>query len=391
MIYHSKQVFVSLFLFVLFFVSLLFLDVGKVAAACTITCDVNSNCTYTCSETKCNNSATSYCYGDDMAYLTGKDCRNFELNLGQKTCPARYHCCDPGVPTPTPQYSCAQICGGNTYFCGPRGIEPTPPAGKRCITVTVHENDTNNCSGPDQNCKCSVCIAIPTATPTPTPGEKPRVSATPTPSHRPTSTPIPPSVLPTIPACSACTRKGQGDANCDAVINDADYTLWLADFSQSATGCKPTDFNSDSKVNLMDFEIWRNNRYVSTPTLPEAKPTITPMPNITSTPTEVPTSPPLPTSTPTPRPTPSNSVWVKCLGDYFKCTDFCSSKGQICTDSCAGFSGCSGTDIGYLQMDWDGNVDHKLKCSGTGNCSNSIIQNWHCSEDLPAFCCCGTP
>ena len=321
-----------------------------------------------------------------MAYNTGKDCRNFELNLGRKTCPTGYHCCDPGVPTPTPQYSCAQICGRNTYFCGPRGIEPTPPAGKTCITVSVHENDTNNCSGSNQNCKCSVCIAIPSATPTPTPSKPPLISATPLP---PTSTPIPVSVLPTVRACPACTRKGQGDANCDTVINDVDFALWLADFSQSAIGCKTTDFNSDSKVNLIDFEIWRNNRYVSTPTLPEAKPTITPIQEITSTPTAEPTIEPTvePTSSPTPTPTTSNHAWTRCMGGYHTCDAFCGSRGQTCTNSCVRFGGCNANfPMGYIQAE-AGNT-----CVDQGLCNQQIINSeQRCSWLFNANCCCGTP
>lgn len=144
----------------------------------------------------CNGTTTSYCYSDNLAYNTNQACRNGELDLGRKICPAGFHCCDPAVPTPTPQYSCKQICGGNSYFCGPRNMVATSSAGLKCTVVSVHENDTNNCSGSNINCKCSVCVSAPTPTPKLGPRATPTSKLIPTPTLkiitptlRPTATP----------------------------------------------------------------------------------------------------------------------------------------------------------------------------------------------------------
>jgi len=53
-------------------------------------------------------------------------------------------------------------------------------------------------------------------------------------------------------------KKSSGDANCDGAINESDYTIWKDEFI-SGSG-NSADFNSDSKVDLVDFEIWRRNK-----------------------------------------------------------------------------------------------------------------------------------
>jgi hypothetical protein len=65
-----------------------------------------------------------------------------------------------------------------------------------------------------------------------------------------------------------CPRKPEGDANCDQVINDADYDLWKTAFKSTGISDRSdylkSDFNNDSKVDLVDFEIWRQNRFKTT-------------------------------------------------------------------------------------------------------------------------------
>jgi len=75
----------------------------------------------------------------------------------------------------------------------------------------------------------------------------------------PTSTPV----LPTLTSVP-CTRKAQGDANCDGKVDGIDYSLWLN--NQCNPGANQTcanlkaDFNSDGKVNDDDYNLWFTNR-----------------------------------------------------------------------------------------------------------------------------------
>ena len=92
----------------------------------------------------------------------------------------------------------------------------------------------------------------------------PTVSPTPFPNISPTRTPTPVSatnpVAPTrTPTPSAgCSRKFQGDANCDGLIDLIDFEIWRREFTGTAT-TKNADYNVDGLVNLIDFEIWRRS------------------------------------------------------------------------------------------------------------------------------------
>lgn len=65
-------------------------------------------------------------------------------------------------------------------------------------------------------------------------------------------------------ACSTvvnpCPKRPQGDANCDQAIDDGDFTvirLKMRGGTYTAAN-HSADFNNDSRVNLVDYEIWRN-------------------------------------------------------------------------------------------------------------------------------------
>jgi hypothetical protein len=67
------------------------------------------------------------------------------------------------------------------------------------------------------------------------------VSPTPANSVTPTSTPI----------------SKQGDANGDRKVDEADYSIWLANFKKTFTGeTKDGDFNGDMTVDEVDYTIW---------------------------------------------------------------------------------------------------------------------------------------
>lgn len=120
--------------------------------------------------------------------------------------------------------------------------------------------------------------------------------------------------LQNIPITPACQKKTQGDANCDGEINEVDYDIWECEFlgdgeCNNLNTNLSASFDLDSKVDLIDFEIWRQNQSGSQPTntpspspSPNPNPTATPSLTPTHTPTPSPTPSPTPTETPTPGP-----------------------------------------------------------------------------------------
>lgn len=120
---------------------------------------------------------------------------------------------------------------------------------------------------------------------------------------------------PTPTSAPTCPLKSQGDANCDGVVNSADYDIWKIEFLTAPNAeivATLADFNNDHVVNLLDFNIWKT-KYITilptpTPTpainvsSPTPTPTNTPVIVVTPTPTRVPTPSPTPFPTPTPRP-----------------------------------------------------------------------------------------
>jgi hypothetical protein len=79
-----------------------------------------------------------------------------------------------------------------------------------------------------------------------------------------------------VSCCCADTcedLKTSGDANCDGNVNDSDYTIWKCEFlgggiCQNPSSQKTADFNLDTKVDLVDFEIWRSNDFFLAPPPP---------------------------------------------------------------------------------------------------------------------------
>ncbi|MCX6732731.1 MAG: dockerin type I repeat-containing protein [Candidatus Roizmanbacteria bacterium] len=72
------------------------------------------------------------------------------------------------------------------------------------------------------------------------------------------------------PTPKPCPLRIKGDANCDSVVNALDYDVFKSQLQTVGngplTGPNPlsssdfnaADFNGDKKVNVLDFEIWRN-------------------------------------------------------------------------------------------------------------------------------------
>jgi len=79
--------------------------------------------------------------------------------------------------------------------------------------------------------------------------------------------PITPLLSPTTtPALISCPvekpAKQMGNANCDSLIDNLDLNIWKSEFFNQPT-VKNADFNNDGKVDGIDFEYWRRNRWLS--------------------------------------------------------------------------------------------------------------------------------
>lgn len=139
-------------------------------------------------------------------------------------CPVGYRCYQPSSTCPRGTL-CTQVI--QAPYCVPTNCNPPCRVGSTCI-----EQAASNCP-PGAYCLIRVIdpICVPN-TPIPTPK-------------------------------NMCTLRPQGDANCDNVVNGADFDVYktfmlgkgYTDSTYSA------DFNTDGKVNMIDYEIWRNTFY----------------------------------------------------------------------------------------------------------------------------------
>lgn len=75
----------------------------------------------------------------------------------------------------------------------------------------------------------------------------------------PEYTPFPAPILTITPITTAACNTAIGDTNCDGKVDDEDFKNLVRSFLQSFD--KTADFNNDGKTNLLDFEIWRRNRF----------------------------------------------------------------------------------------------------------------------------------
>ncbi|MCX6730521.1 MAG: dockerin type I domain-containing protein [Candidatus Roizmanbacteria bacterium] len=76
--------------------------------------------------------------------------------------------------------------------------------------------------------------------------------------------PMPICITPT-PTPKPCPLRIKGDANCDQLINTSDFDVFKSQLQSVGNNAlidpnplSSADFNSDKKVSVLDFEIWRN-------------------------------------------------------------------------------------------------------------------------------------
>ena len=65
---------------------------------------------------------------------------------------------------------------------------------------------------------------------------------------------LPQEIISINPSPGLCTKRLQGDINCDGTVDQSDFTSWKQYFlNKNLSG----DINNDGKIDLIDFETWR--------------------------------------------------------------------------------------------------------------------------------------
>lgn len=208
-----------------------------------------------CKKYACLNAATNTCAGyfisDQEIACTLISCNG--VQCGTTTCPTEvgecYEKCDPTntpVPSPTPGIP---ACGTGLY-CWDRVYQQCNNGSSICLATTQGETYESCCCpsgqtkiGASPNAYCSGWTVT-----------------TPSPST------TPPAISITPP--SGCSKKSQGDANCDGIIDSADYRLWRKQFDLMVP---PTPMENNANflckegnsstyfIDMVDFEIWRRH------------------------------------------------------------------------------------------------------------------------------------
>jgi len=65
------------------------------------------------------------------------------------------------------------------------------------------------------------------------------------------------TACPTPTPGPSCPLKNRGDANCDGKINILDFNIWRDEFLRVANTTS-ADFNSDNSITILDFNVWRD-------------------------------------------------------------------------------------------------------------------------------------
>src|SRR3989344_157421 len=195
----------------------------------------------------------------------------------------------------TPQIFYYAYSAGTAYYHRPSGIYNSPPdAGPSTPVYTFAYDQVGNMTSDglvtytyDADNRLSQATYNISTTPTPTSAVSPTATPFPTPAGVP------------------------GDANGDGMVDNADYTIWLAHYNQrTINGSRDGDFNSNGIVDGVDYTIWRNNYGRGV--------TGTPIPTVAT------------TATPTPTPAGGVSI-VLNSATGLTCRQVCSNQGKSCT------------------------------------------------------------
>ena len=77
-----------------------------------------------------------------------------------------------------------------------------------------------------------------------------------------TPTKTPTGTNPTATTTPGCSKRTNGDANCDGAVNLSDFEIYRREFT-GITNTKTADFDGSGAVNIVDFEIFRRGYLAS--------------------------------------------------------------------------------------------------------------------------------
>lgn len=191
--------------------------------------------------------------GDTNGVVNGFDTR--QLTNGQHTLKAEIHYTDGTV-----QLYSISFTVNNQIQITPICVQPV-----ECLPWSTHVLCIPNIVPFGGWCPPVSVTMIPTPTCIPVPscvmpnndwsycgGNTPTLSAGQRYCVPPPSPPVPTNT----PTSSACPLKSSGDGNCDNKVDMIDFEIWRQEFIGQVT-TRDADFNSSSQTDLIDYETWR--------------------------------------------------------------------------------------------------------------------------------------
>ena len=205
-------------------------------------------------------------YAGGEAWYSGNFQSSADLSFRIKVCPYLPQSPTPTAtrtPTPLPTFTPTQF-PTPTATRTPTSLPTITPTRFPTVTPTRIPTPTPTVFWPSPT---------PTRTPTLFPTNTPTALPTPTWTPAPTNTPLPTSTPTATPTPDPCHYRYLGDANCDSLIDQADFDCWRDEYlnDQACAISNPAayqingryanfSYQEDDQVTLIDFEIWRKHR-----------------------------------------------------------------------------------------------------------------------------------
>ena len=166
-----------------------------------------------------------------------------------QACPVGKDCYQP--PSDCPPGKVCTLAIPRAY-CAPTVCSPACSAGYTC-------KNTNQCP---PGAYCAMALLSPVCVPNPVVCS-PACAAGQTCLSSPAQSPHCVGNTPVPTAAVLCSKRPQGDANCDNIIDQKDIDVFIGVMRGNGylTTAYSADFNNDSKVNMVDYEILRKTLY----------------------------------------------------------------------------------------------------------------------------------